>query len=587
MCGIIAISGEKAGQIPEQKIESMLSCLRKRGPDDKGYVKFPDCIIGQTRLSIVDLSGGRQPMRDNTHPYTIVFNGEIYGYKELKQKLEKAGHRFSSSSDTEVILKAYAEYGEDCVKHLDGMFAFALWDENKKHLFIARDRFGKKPLYYTHVDGTFLAASEIKSIFATDLVKGKVDPEMLDAYLHLMYIPPHRTIYSNIQTLLPAHAAIVKDSSIRSWRYWDLEKHEQKISYEDAKQEIKRLFDIAVKTRMVADVEIGSFLSGGVDSTLTTYYAQKYSSFPIKTFSVGYDGHKNELEYALQASKKIGTDHYPLSVTADLVKELEGIIEYMDEPHGDSSNFPQHLVSKLAGSKVKVALTGDGADELFMGYGWYQKHWNTPRWRLDWAFLNPFTAQQKAITIYPKHERERLLKEYRAYGKSEFEKNITENLTDSIHKINAFDLKYYLPGQLLSKIDRTSMMHSLEVRSPFLDTALAEFVYNLPTEFKLSKTENKIILKDILSEIMPKEFVYRRKQGFGAPIDHWLKQENVRSFISELFNEDSEAYTYLNKREVQKVKDNYYAGVRNSALKLWLLVCLLLWFKKHSKYHTF
>jgi asparagine synthase (glutamine-hydrolysing) len=581
MCGIIAITGNNVQKLPAHQIEAMLSCLRKRGPDDKGFVRFPKSILGQTRLSIVDLSGGRQPMRDNTHPYTIVFNGEIYGYKDLRQKLESAGHTFSTNSDTEVILKAYAEYGEACLKHLDGMFAFVLWDEKKNILFMARDRFGKKPLYYTKVKDLFLIASEMKSFFATGLVKGKIDPGMLDQYLRLMYIPPNKTIYSNIQTLLPAHAAVISNGQIRTWRYWDLEKHELDISYEDAKGEIKRLFDTAVKNRMVADVEIGSFLSGGVDSTLTTYYAQKYSSFPIKTFSVGYDGHKNELAYALEASKKIGTDHYPLAVNADLVKELEAIVEYMDEPHGDSSNFPQHLISRLTGSKVKVALTGDGADELFMGYGWYQKYWHTPRWRLDWAFLNPYTAQQKAITIFPKRERQRLLTSSEKSYQSEFEIDITKNIEDPIHKINAFDLKFYLPGQLLSKIDRTSMMHSLEVRSPFLDTALAEFVYNLPTTFKLSKLENKIILKEILAEIMPKEFVYRRKQGFGAPIDHWLKQDNVQTFVNDLIAEDTPAYTYLHKDEVVKIKDNFYAGKRNAAGKLWILMCLLLWFKKH------
>ncbi len=590
MCGIIAIVGKNANKISDQKVGAMLACLAKRGPDDRGFERFENsndssAILGQTRLSIVDLSpAGHQPMRDNTRPLTIVFNGEIYGYKDARKALEAKGHKFGTNSDTEVILKAYAEYGEKCVDHLDGMFAFALWDEQKHELFVARDRFGKKPFYYTFVNNTFYAASEIKSLFASGLVKAEINPEVIGDYLRLLYVPPNKTIYKNIHTLFPAHAGVVKDGKLETWGYWNLEKKEPKVSYQEAKAKIKQLFDQAVKKRMVADVEIGTLLSGGIDSTMVTLYAQKYSKTPIKTFSVGYEGARNELPYALEASKKIGTDHYTLDVKADLVGELEKIIEYMDEPHADSSNFPQAMISGLASSKVKVTLSGDGADELFMGYGWYQKYWHTPRWKLSRLFGNAFSTYKKIIAVFDDSERSQLLKTPSTSDGS-FEYAVSSDITDPIHKINAFDLRFYLPGQLLSKIDRTSMMHSLEVRSPFLDTALAEYVYNLPTEFKLSKDKNKIILKDILAEVFPKEFVYRRKQGFGAPIDLWLQDDKMKVFVNSLLESDSKMYDYLNKNQVLKIRDTFYATspsiAKYTAQKLWSLLCLALWFQKH------
>ncbi|HEY4494539.1 MAG TPA: asparagine synthase (glutamine-hydrolyzing), partial [Candidatus Paceibacterota bacterium] len=515
MCGIIAIYGDKAKEIESNKIDVMLACLEKRGPDKKSYLKEDKIILGQTRLSIVDIESGHQPMKDNKHPYTITFNGEIYRYKDLKKDLENKGHIFSTNSDTEVILKAYTEYGDRCVEYLDGMFAFAIWNDEKKELFIARDRFGKKPFYYCLFDKTFFAASEIKAIFSSNLIKGKIDTSSLDDYLRLMYIPPNKTIYSNMYTLPPAHAGIVKDGDVKKWNYWRLEKKENKIPYDEAKEKIKELFDEAIKKRMVADVEIGSLLSGGVDSTLVTLYANKYSSGSIKTFSLGYEGNKSELPYALYASKKIETDHYTLNTDRNDIGELRNIIDYMDEPHADSSDFPQHLISKLASSKVRVALSGDGADELFMGYGWYQKYWHIPVYKR--LFTNPFSVYKKMVEVFSKKERERILKKVSGTSDSNNKKEleISKKSKGYFDQINLTDLSIYLPGQLLTKVDRTSMMHSLEIRSPFLDTALVEFVYNLPIEYKLDKNNNKIILKDILTETMPKDFVYRRKQGFG------------------------------------------------------------------------
>ncbi|OGK16880.1 asparagine synthase (glutamine-hydrolyzing) [Candidatus Roizmanbacteria bacterium RIFCSPHIGHO2_01_FULL_39_12c] len=581
MCGIFGAVGKKLDKYDEGGLKPVLSSLSKRGPDGNGILFLPSVVLGHTRLSIVDLKSGAQPMKDGGKNTYISFNGEIYNYKELKKELIEKGHQFITESDTEVILKSYAEYGTDCLSHLDGMFAFALWDEKKQVLFLARDRFGKKPLYYTFdKDGNFLIASEIKALFAAG-IKGEVDPEAIDNYLTLMYIPPWKTVYKNIHVIPPAHAGIFEDGKIKIWKYWELEEKPIKDSYAKAREKIKNLFEDSVKKRMVADVEIGSLLSGGVDSTLVSAYAQKFSKTPIKTFSVGYGEHINELPYAKEASEKIGTDHYTIQAGGELIKELEKVIEYMDEPHADSSNFPQHILSELASSKVKVALSGDGADELFMGYGWYWKYDNTKKIvRVKNAiFSNRFKEHIKNISVFSKAERKKLWNDKSALNDDFIGKNIK--------KINLFDLSTYLPGQLLSKVDRTSMMHSLEVRCPFLDYRLAEYVYNLPENYKMKNGMGKIMLKDILLGIMPEEFVNRKKQGFGAPIKEWLREKKTEKFVIEALGVDSPIYKYLKNDVVGKIISSFYAGKDDSfCYKVWSILCLSLWLKHHGKYHV-
>ena len=581
MCGILAIKGKLS--LSDDTVSKMLGTLSHRGPDEQKFIKIKDAILGQARLSIVDLSAGNQPMTDNSKSITIVFNGEIYDYQNLKKDLEDKGHVFRTKSDTEVILKSYIEYGEDCVKYIDGMFAFVIYDQEKDLFFFARDRFGKKPFYYTFIDNTFICASEIKAIIASQKIKGQINPQAIHDYLKYSYIGPDKTIYKNISTLPPAHAGILENGKLKTWQFWSLKKQKIEMSYEQAKEQIKKIFTNAVRKRMIADVEIGSLLSGGVDSTITTYYAQKYSARPIKTFSIGYDGEKNELPYAIQASKKIGTDHYSLPINSDMSQALIDIISYMDEPHGDNSDFPQYLISKLASSKVKVALTGDGADELFMGYGWYQKKMHTPKWRIDKLFKNSFTIQQEMIRMFSDQEIAKLVK-IPCSKNENYLKSIVNTVSDPIDKINNFDILFYLPGQLLTKIDRTSMMSSLEVRSPFLDTELVEYVYNLSNNFKFSKNQNKIILKEILAEIFPKDFVYRRKQGFGAPVKDWIKQNSITNLINlELVNKQSQIYQYLDYNFIQNIISDFAQNKRNSEHRLWIILCLAIWIDEHKE----
>ncbi len=569
----------------------MLASLSKRGPDDKGVMEFPNCILGQTRLSIIDLSSGHQPMRDNKHDIAISFNGEIYNYKELRSELESKGHIFSTNSDTEVILKAYVEYGTECVKHLDGMFAFVIWDEEDQQLFMARDRFGKKPLYYTFDNNkNLLVASEIKALFASGTIKGEINPSTLDHYLKFMYVPPQETIYKNIHTIPPAHSAIFRDGYLKIRPYWSLEHKPITIGYEEAKIKIKALFKKAVQKRMVADVEIGSLLSGGVDSTLVTAYAQREIDRPIKTFTVGYGDYANELPFAEEASRAIGTEHNALQVTGSFTDELVRVMEYFDEPHADSSDFAQHMISRLAGEKVKVVLTGDGADELFMGYGWYWRQFNLSyrHHTFEKLFTDPFKGHLDNVSIFSDSERSKLWLPSFHPAPFVLPCEITNKALSATEKINLFDLNVYLPGQLLNKIDRMSMMNSVEVRSPFLDTELAEFVFNLPVEHKMDKDGGKIILKDILEEIMPKEFVHRRKQGFGAPVKMWLKEPAFKKLAEEtLLSPNAEIYKWLKESSIRDMLEKFYTkGDDSYYYKIWILLCLELWLQSHKQYHV-
>jgi len=584
MCGIIV----KTGKNNPGTINAALSSLSKRGPDDSGIEIYSNCVLGHTRLSIVDLSQGHQPMVDSSKPLAITFNGEIYNYKQLRNDLKSKGHIFKTQSDTEVILKSYIEYGDECVKYFDGMFSFAIWDEENQNLFFARDRFGKKPLYYSYNESRELCiASEIKALVELG-IKPKMDPSGIDAYLTLMYVPPWRTIYKNIQTLLPSHTGNYRLGEMKINQYWKLEKKPiTNISFDESKEEVKRLLLNSVESRMIADVEIGAFLSGGVDSTLITAYAQKFTKNKIKTFSLGYGDHINELPFADMAAKTIGTEHYAMQANSALTDEIESFLTYFDEPHGDSADLAQHLLSRFTASKVKVALAGDGGDELFMGYGWYWAYWNRPKivTLKNKFFSDQFSEHIKSVTIFPANFRKTLLNKgggsFNSITTDDFEKN---GIIDGIEQINDYDIEAYLPGQLLTKVDRTSMMHSLEVRCPLLDHHLAEFVYNLPTEYKMNKNTGKFVLKDLLSEIMPRDFVDRKKQGFGAPVRMWVQEKNFQEYIkSVFFNESATLYNYLNKDVVKTLVTNTLnGGKQKSYYQVWVLLCLAVWMEKHN-----
>lgn len=585
MCGIAGIAGDHLPRLDAGDAAAVAAALRKRGPDDWGYERFRRCFLVHTRLAILDLEGGRQPMRDADGGLSIVFNGEIYNFRELKADLHARGYVFTTNSDTEVILKAYLEFGVDAPKYLDGMFAFAIWNDREGSLYLARDRFGKKPLYYS-VDGNgnLAFASETKALFSLGGITGELDVDALDAFLRVLYIPPRRTVYKNVEVLKPAHWLLLKREKRIEGSYWQLEDKPVRISYHEAKEAVRMLLRDAVRKRMIADVEIGSLLSGGVDSTLVTAYAQAASSTALKTFSVGYGRHIDELPFALEAAKTIGTDHHTITVDGEhLVRSLEDVCGYFDEPHADSSDIAHSLVCELARTRVKVVLSGDGGDELFVGYPWYWAH-KALGWRDRWRqrlYGTRFSDYIRNLEIFKTTERTLLLGCLDRHDMGLVPPEVEALSSGGIKKMNLYDLLVYLPGQLLAKADRAGMMHSVEIRSPLLDHALAEFVFNLPMSFKTKKREGKLVLKDLLAEIMPREFVHRRKQGFGAPVRAWLKSSFEGCVKDLLYSRSAPLYNWLDRRAVESVVSGFYTGANDSYWKVWALLCLEMWLRQH------
>lgn len=579
MCGIVAIAGAKL-DIDRYKTEAMLQELRYRGPDGEGQQAFSSCWLGHRRLAIVDLKMGKQPMLDGN--LAITFNGEIYNQHELRTRLEKEGHVFKTRSDTETILKAYRMWGNKCPKYLDGMFSFVIWDGERNEMFIARDRLGKKPLYYFFDGNTILLASEIKSLLASGALTPQIDYGAIDNYLRLMYIPPWKSVYKNVHQIPPAHCGIFKNGKLMLKRYWTLTHKPLNISYEDAKAEVHRLLREAIKKRLAtSDVEIGTFLSGGIDSTLVTLIATKDLSYPIKAFSVSYGNH-DELPFAKQVHEKIGGDHFIEPINECLSQELDKIIAYLDEPHADTSDFPQHLISRLASQKVKVVLSGDGADELFLGYKWHKK---TTGIELNGNITQKpasdlFHERLYSICAFSEQQREMLWGSSDMTNDDILAKDSYTNTDDPIDSVTTFDLTSHLPGQILTKIDRAGMMHGLEVRSPFLDTALIEFVFKLPYEYKVRDGEQKYILKDILSEYMPADFIHRRKQGFGAPVEQWLNNPSMKKYVYEKLGSGARIRSIFSKKIIDECLKDFYIKdhkYERAAQRLWVLLCLERW----------
>ena len=589
MCGIAGIAGPGVGGGLGPELDAMLATLAQRGPDERGHLTFPNCVLAHTRLSILDLSTGSQPMYDREANIAITFNGEIYNFLELRRELEAQGHVFLTRSDTEVILKAYLQYGPACVERLDGMFAFGLWDETANRLVLARDRFGKKPLYYAFDNGgALIFGSELKTLLASGRVPAAIDYETMDSYLRLQYVPPDRTIYRNVHVVRPAETVVVASGRVSTRCYWTLRQAPLRIPYAEAKEEVRRLMADAVRKRMVADVEIGALLSGGVDSTIVTHFAQQFASHPVKTFSVGYGDFINELPYSEAAATTIGTDHHVLQVGgATLGDELVKVAAYFDEPHADSSNVAQCLVSALARTKVKVALCGDGGDEVFLGYEWYWRHWQGGRReRLRQALLSdPFRDYVRAIQAFSPEHRKLLWNGHLPAATEIVPHSVSKSRLRSVQAINMFDLSVYLPGQLLVKADRAGMMHSLEVRSPLLDYRLAEFVVNLPIDYKTDRRAGKLILKDLLREVMPPEFVDRPKQGFGAPVADWLRSI-CRPLVRDLLDSpNAGVYDCFNRAYIAGMVERFYAGQDSSdSRRIWALLCLELWFSTHRSH---
>ena len=578
MCGIAVILPGGAVEVPPFAIDRMTAALRHRGPDARQVVRLPGCEMGHTRLSVIDPGNGAQPMTDGSGRYTIVFNGEIFNHDELRRELEREGVAFRTRCDTEVLLEGFARWGRGVLRRLNGQFAFAAWDARQRELFVARDRFGEKPLYWaTTAAGHVLVASEVKALLAAGMVRSCVDPAAVDAYLGLYYVPPDRTIFCNVAALPPAHAAIFRaDGTREQWRYWEPRYScHRGAGEEEAVRHTRALVEKAVRRQTAADVPVGAFLSGGLDSTTVVALMSRHTSGRVKTFAVGFEDLIDELPFARDVAAAYRTDHHELQMRIDVAAMLERMAEVYDEPFGDSSNIPTFLVSEYARREVKVVLSGDGGDEIFGGYEWYRP-------------LIDDTAGESGANVWERHvasstgafaDRSALWGSRRppAAGLS-LRGSHSAPTTMGMDGATAFDVSCYLPGDILVKVDRAAMAHGLETRSPFLDVELAEFVLGLPWEMRFPREGATAPLKRILratcEHLWPSSIRTRGKQGFGAPVRHWLQQPAVVALWDRVTRAGS-ALPHLLPGLPEVMHD-----LRPQ--RKWTLLCLGLWLERNE-----
>ncbi|HYH84258.1 MAG TPA: asparagine synthase (glutamine-hydrolyzing) [Pyrinomonadaceae bacterium] len=618
MCGIAGFAGENSGLSTDERadvLERMCRVIRHRGPDDQGTLVADGVALGMRRLSIIDLAGGHQPMSGEDGTITLVFNGEIYNYRELQPELGARGHVFRTSSDTETIVHAYEEKGAACVQDLRGMFAFAVWDARKRELFIARDRAGKKPLFYTVTPrGTLVFGSELKSLLEHPEVEREIDLEALDAYLTFGYVPDPLSILRGVRKLPPGHHLTFKDGRVRVERYWDFEYEtvEQRRE-EDYIEELRALLDESVRLRLIADVPLGAFLSGGVDSSAVVGLMARNTSRPVKTFSIGFrEDAYDELHYARLTAKAFATDHHEFIVTPEVCRVIDELAWHLDEPFADSSAIPTYAVSKLARQHVTVALSGDGGDELFAGYTRYGierrrapfarvprlvrqglmrplsrrlPHGAWGRNYLHNVSLDPvsryldsvsFMAGLDKLALYTEDFRARL-GDADAPAAIFREHAARVRTNDPLDTLLYLDSKTYLPGDILTKVDRMSMAVSLEARVPLLDHKLIEYVTRIPASLKMKGSETKHIFKRAVRGLVPDEILDRPKQGFGLPIQKWINQE-LRDYIRDvLFDPRTRARGYFDQTYVELLYDEHDRGRRDNTGHLWTLFMLELW----------
>jgi len=624
MCGIAGFVSRDEHRDPREAravLESMCRVIAHRGPDDQGTLVKNQVALGMRRLSIIDLAGGRQPMSGCDGAITIVFNGEIYNYRGLQRELESRGHRFKTHSDTETIVHAYEEYGARCVDHLRGMFAFAIWDVRARELFIARDRAGKKPLYYTITpSGTLIFGSELKSLREHPEFRGEISVEALDAYLTFGYVPDPLTIFRDVHKLPPGHHLTFKGGRARVEQYWDFPyQHPQENparSEDECLEELRALLDEAVRIRLESEVPLGAFLSGGIDSSTVVGLMARHASQPVKTFSIGFhEDSYNELKYARIAAQRFGTDHHEFIVTPDICEIVDELVWHFDEPFADSSAIPTYMVSKLARQHVTVALSGDGGDEIFAGYTRYALNRrrsgfaNLPRvvrqgvmqplgrnlphgaWGRNYLHnvaLDPLDRYIEEVSVFTRLNKPALYTDdFRLQlGKCEAAARFRDyaahsRACDPLDPLLYLDSKTYLPGDILTKVDRMSMAVSLEARVPLLDHKLIEFVCTrIPASMKMKGLETKHIFKRAVGDLVPTEILDRPKQGFGIPIDQWINQqlrERVRGTLTE---PRTMQRGYVEPRYVKLLLDEHERGRRDHATELWTLFMLELWHRK-------
>ena len=646
MCGICGAIDFRERTVRPETLRDMCRVLTHRGPDDGGGVFFRDgqtlkvgetfepalgqrgfeAALGHRRLSIIDLTPtGQQPMANEDGTAWIVFNGEIYNFQVLREELLKKGHQFKSTSDTEVILHAYETWDVKCLDAFRGMFAFAIWDVRRRRLFLARDRLGKKPLVYFHQGGQFVFASEMKAVLQVLDVPREVNPSALSHYLTYQYVPSPETIFAGIKKLPPAHYLLYDSSGhVTLERYWTLRfgsGHEKPLEVPEWCELIRKEFEASVRLRLISDVPLGAFLSGGIDSSLVVGMMARLTPAPVKTFSIGFEEEGfDELAYARRVSKHFATDHHEFVVQPKAVEVLPKLVWHYGEPFADASAIPTYYVAKMTKDYVKVVLTGDGGDESFAGYKRYvwsqwvalftrlpgtirarllpsllrkasSLHWREP-------FLNRLADFMEALT---NDQGRNYLEQVKIFNRKEARAIYTEGFAESLNQMDPYDIllekfhasgtdpfidqllsvdiNTYLPDDLLVKVDIATMAHSLEARVPFLDHRLMEVAARIPSQLKLKGAGTKLILKRAFADFLPETILNRKKMGFAVPLSRWFRNELREYVYGVLLDEKALSRGYFRREGIERLLDDHVALRYDHSTRIWALLMLELWFK--------
>jgi asparagine synthase (glutamine-hydrolysing) len=623
MCGICGqLYSDRQRNVMPQTIERMCRSIAHRGPDDEGRYVKGHVGLGSRRLKVIDLQTGHQPMANEDESVWIVFNGEIYNFRSLREELQKKGHRFRTKSDTESIVHAYEEYGEGCLNKLNGMFGLAVWDLRRQRLLLARDRLGIKPLYY-YYDGKQLAfGSELKAILQAPEVERSVDLAALNNFLTFEYIPSPRSIFKKVRKLEPGHYLIWSEGDPVDKPYWQLSVQPRR--QQDAPERLRELMRDAVRLRLVSDVPLGAFLSGGVDSSIAVALMAQLTEKPVKTFSIGFkESSYNELDFARTVSQRYATDHHEYVIEADALELTERLIAHFDEPFGDFSIFPTYLVSQIARRDVTVALTGDGGDELFGGYDTYLAQKFDRRYYHWWPkFIKGGIFDPLADMLAPREEKKGLVNIFKRFVQgarlpgdlsharwmiflTEAERSrllaadVGEQLAgrdpydflrrhalaaegaDEVNRSGYVDVKSYLTDDILVKVDRMSMAVSLEVRVPFLDHRIVELAFTLPPGQKIRGFHTKYMLKKTMSDLLPEAILHRDKQGFSIPIKNWIRGP-LRPMMTDLLAEARlRREGFFNGAYVARLVDEHLRGEENHSHKLWALMVFESWYETY------
>ncbi|OME74022.1 asparagine synthase (glutamine-hydrolyzing) [Paenibacillus sp. FSL A5-0031] len=609
MCGFVGFADSRPDVDQVAIIKDMMEMIVHRGPDSGGIYSDEEVTLGFRRLKIIDMSEeASQPIYNEDKSCVLVFNGEIYNYQELREELIQCGHTFVSHTDSEVIIHAYEEYGTSLLQKLRGMFAFAIWDTNTETMFLARDFFGIKPLYYTQntTDNSFLFSSEIKAFLKQPAFRKELNKDALKPYLTFQYSVLDETFFKGVYKLKPGHYMLYKQGKLEVKPFWDVNFAEEPNSLSHYVNQIKSTVKESVAYHQISDVPVGSFLSGGIDSSYITALLK-----PNKTFSVGfedYEGNFNETNLAEDLSEILNIENYKRLVSADECFKMLPTIQYhMDEPQSNPSSVPLYFLAELASKHVTVVLSGEGADEIFGGYDWYD---TTPAMKkykkLPFAIRRPLSLlsgklSKNRITSFVvkggQRVEERFIGQAHVFEeadaltvlKDEFKQgpsvqSITKTVYDQVRgkdditKMQYLDLKLWLPGDILLKADKMSLAHSIELRVPFLDKMVMELASKLPTDLRVHPSNTKYALRTAAKEVLPDEWANRPKVGFPVPIRHWLRQEKYYKLVKDMFLSDR-AKLFFHTDELMKYLDSHYSGKQNYARYIWTVYVFLIWHK--------